>query len=607
MGGSSAGSWSDRDLPPGFGELAPVGSGSAGQVFRAYDEALNRTVALKLFAGQLEHDTAALAAFRHEAATLGRLSAHPGVVTVHSAGLTPSGRPWLCMQFVGGGALSKALRRDGPLSMPDALRTAALLADTLAWAHGLVPPVLHCDVKPANILLTGDGHPLLSDFGVSIWVGAGRSSVTVKGFTQAYAAPEVLFHGRFSPRSEVWSLAATLFEMLTGTPPFEQLPGEGTGAFIHRVGLGLPRDADLGLSGPLRSLLRRGLAVERDERWPTAAAFAAAIRDTQHRLGLPGTPTVPAPAPPPSHDVLVADAPPVHVSPPSAPPGSGAPVSPGPGEPASPGAGGGSPARPARGAADDDRPPPGERPPHPSQGRVPADGAGRDGSDGGRDGSDGRRDSSDGGRQTGTGPRRTVPHWWIPAAFGVLLVVTLVTLLVPRSRGPSTSSEPPLITGLVATAPSMLAGAEAPPAPTAAAPTPQAVGGGPQPPGPTAAPGRTRSALHAGQRMTPGQQLVSSNGRYVATLRSDGNLVMYPENPGPADVVWQSGTGGTNVAYATMNDVGDLRLYGADGATVYWSSGPQGSNAYLELRDDGELVICLEDGTVLWTRRSGSG
>ncbi|OHV41334.1 MULTISPECIES: protein kinase domain-containing protein [Pseudofrankia] len=596
MTGGSAGYRSDHDLPPNFRQLVPVGSGSAGQVYRAYDEALSRTVALKLFTGPLTDDPAALAAFRLECATLGRLSAHPGVVSVHSAGLTPGGRPWLCMQFVAGGTLSRALRRDGPLARAEALRIGALLADTLAWAHELTPPVLHCDVKPGNILLTGDGHPLLSDFGVSVWVASGRSSVTVKGFTQAYAAPEVLFHGRFSPRSEVWSLAATLFEMLTGAPPFEQLPGEGTGAFIERVGYGLPSDADLGLSGPLRTLLRRGLAVDREIRWPSAAAFAAAIRETQAMLGLPVTPAVPAPAPFPSDDVLVADAPAIHAAQPQPQPQpailAGRPMW-------------SNGSAPARGTAADDRPP------HPSQeparpGREP--GASGDGASGDGTGAAGQLAPDTAGRQPGTGPRRAVPHWWIPAAFTALVVVALTLMLVPRSRGPSTQSEPSLGTTLSASLPASAVPTSSPLAETETAPGPAAGGTLSQlPPSQAGQPGPAQAVLQPGQRMERGQRLVSGNGRFVAAMQSDGNLVVYSEGSGAVTPTWQSGTSGTSASYAAMRDDGDLVLYGDDGTTVYWSSGTHGSDVYLWMRDNGELVVCLEDGTVLWARRSGTG
>jgi len=666
-GGSRAGSWSDRDLPPGFSDLVPVGSGSAGQVFRARDDALSRTVALKLFTGSIEDDPAALAAFRLECATLGRLSAHPGVVSVHAAGLTPSGRPWLCMQFVERGSLARALRRDGPLPPAAALQTGVLLADTLAWAHALDPPVLHCDVKPGNILLADGGLPLLGDFGVSVWVAKGRSSVTVKGFTQAYAAPEVLFHGRFSPRSEVWSLAATLFEALTGAPPFAQLPGEGTGAFIERVGLGLPREAGTNLPEPLGSLLRRGLAVDRDDRWPSTAAFAAAIRETQASLGLLAAPTsgldagrvlasddradsgrggpspgrvrddghraqVPVAARAGAQRTPAPDAP--------APDASSAPQ-------ASPRTWVGNPLT-ARNTVDT------AGIGYAGQAEYPGDGGDGNGGGGPRAGGDigagGRSehpgpqpgapdDSPDGNgpstpdgaaRPVGATARRTMPHWWIPAGLALVVVVALALALVPRSRESSTLSEPARPTVLGG---STLASASATAGPTAStglselpdtpppsaqtAPQPSASGpqstlaasATPPPMPPSASPQATvtRAALHAGQRMEQGQRLVSANGRYAATLRSDGNLVIYAQDSGPASPAWESGTDGTEASYLLMRSDGDLVLYGADGTTTYWSSGTHTSNSYLEVRDDGELVICLEDGTVLWSRTSGRG
>jgi len=289
---------SDGDIPEGFGGLVRIGSGSGAHVYRAQDDNLNRTVALKLFTHYLADDPAAREAFRAECAATTRLSAHPAVVTVYSAGVTGGGRPWLCMQLAEGGSLAAALRA-GPWETAAALELIAAVADALAWAHALDPPLLHCDIKPGNILLTDRSAPLVADFGISAGIVPGRSSVTVDQFTQAYAAPEVLFDGHFSPASEVWSIAATLFEMLTGQPPFEQRPGEGAGAFIRRVGNGLPDDA-IGdaIPEPVRELLRQGLAVDRDSRIGTALAFASAVRAAQTALDLPATPTVKVPPPP---------------------------------------------------------------------------------------------------------------------------------------------------------------------------------------------------------------------------------------------------------------------------------------------------------------------
>src|SRR6185369_6250253 len=191
------------DFPPGFQDVSVVGTGAVATVYRAREEALDRVVAVKLFNNILAPG-GGRTEFARECATAARLAVHPGIVQVYSAGLTPGGRPYLCMRLVAGGSLATALT-GGPLPPERALSIGAVVADTLAWAHGLESPVLHCDVKPGNILLDEQESPLLGDFGISTRLGAGRSSVTVDQLTQSYAAPEVLFHGRYSAAAEVWS------------------------------------------------------------------------------------------------------------------------------------------------------------------------------------------------------------------------------------------------------------------------------------------------------------------------------------------------------------------------------------------------------------------
>ncbi|WP_203031008.1 protein kinase domain-containing protein [Frankia nepalensis] len=638
----------DVDLPAGFSGFTQVGAGSAGQVYRARDDTLGRPVAVKLFSGPVADDPAVLETFRRECAAVSRLSGHPGVVTVYSAGLTPAGRPWLCMQYVEGGPLSRVLR-SGPLPVAEALRAAVLIADTLAFAHSQDPPVLHCDVKPGNILLTGDGRPLLGDFGVAVWAGAGRSSVTVRGFTQAYAAPEVLYHGRFSPASEVWSLAATLFEMITGLPPFEQRPGEGTGAFIERVTAGLPGDATVGLAEPLRGLLSRGLAVDREARWPSAAAFAAAIRQTQAALGLPATPAGTDHRPPGG-----GGAGPL--------PWAGVRQAPAEPRPADPGP-----------AAD-----------------APASGEAASG-------------------EAAARKRRSVPHWWIPAALFSLLVLLAVTIpLLPRDgSAPDTTAggAPPAATstesstGLAGGA--TLSSPQVAPTPAATLPgepeissVPSGAGGeGPRTlvagdelvspdaryalridgdgrlvlrnaqgmgiwyagsdggspgsrlevteagrlvlssaagavlwdAGVSASPrarlrvtdagsavledggrqvwssGEARSMLHAGERLDPGQSLVSENGGNVAWLLRDGNFVVYRlgDDHGEANTTWSSGT--RDAGYLVLQPDGNLVLYDESGTRALWSTSTQGAGEYLWMRDDGSLVVCDVADAVIWS------
>ena len=286
-----------EDLPDGFSEPVLIGSGSGTKVYQVRDDVLGRLVALKLFGWPQAGDSRWRDRFLAECATATRLGAHPAVITVYSAGITPGGQPWLCMELAPHGSLAKALS-DGPVQLPRALQLAAVIADALAWAHALDPPVLHRDVKPGNILLAEPDRPLLADFGISASIGRGRSSVTADEFTPLYAAPEVLQSRRFGPASEVWCLTATLFEMVVGVPPFPLREGEGVGEYIARVRAGLPEAAiPADVAAPVAALLREGLAVDRAARPATVADFAARIRRVQQLLGQPVSAPAAASAP----------------------------------------------------------------------------------------------------------------------------------------------------------------------------------------------------------------------------------------------------------------------------------------------------------------------
>jgi hypothetical protein len=284
-----------RDLPAGFTQPRLVGAGAAARVFRVRDELLGRDVALKIYRDR-QTDAQARERFLNECHNAARLGAHPGVVSVHSAGVTAADHPWLCMELGTGGSLAQALAT-GPWEPARALRVMTVVAETLAWALRLDPPMLHRDIKPANILLSGADQPLVADFGIAGSIRNVRSSTNVQAFTQLYAAPEVLHSGRYSAASEAWSLTATLFELVTGRPPFPPVEDEGIGEYIDRVRAGLPAGAlPADLPADIAEILRRGLAVDRDERFPDAAALGAALRAAWAATGAPVNDPLPEPA-----------------------------------------------------------------------------------------------------------------------------------------------------------------------------------------------------------------------------------------------------------------------------------------------------------------------
>jgi serine/threonine-protein kinase len=206
-------------LIPGYVVEAVLGHGGMGVVYRARQCALDRRVAVKMllagpFASQQE-----LGRFRREIAALACLR-HPNIVQVYDAG-DVEGRPYFAMELVEGGSLAQKFA-----GTPQPARPAATLVSVLAWAVDVAHKngIVHRDLKPSNILLTADGTPKVSDFGLARRLG-GEDGLTRTGAalgTPSYMAPEQA-QGRadaVGPVADVYSLGAILYEMLTGRAPF---------------------------------------------------------------------------------------------------------------------------------------------------------------------------------------------------------------------------------------------------------------------------------------------------------------------------------------------------------------------------------------------------
>ena len=248
--------------------VAVLGSGAMGEVLRARDERLGRDVAIKRIKNVLgAMSTTFQVRFEAEARALAAL-AHPGVVQVFDLGLDGDD-PYLVMELIEGPTLRSVLAERGTLGPQEVCALGIQLARALEAAHAR--GILHRDVKPANVLRGPGGLWKLADFGVA---HVPDSDATISGQflgTPAYAAPESLTLGQFSPASDVYGLAATLYEAATGTRP----RGDAT---MHDLIIKADQPvidpanipASLGVLGPP---LAAGLALDPKMR-PSAAGFA---------------------------------------------------------------------------------------------------------------------------------------------------------------------------------------------------------------------------------------------------------------------------------------------------------------------------------------------
>jgi serine/threonine-protein kinase len=199
----------------------PVGRGGMGEVWRARDERLGRTVAIKLLADCAAEDPLAVTRFEREARIAARLH-HPHVVGVYDFGVD-GGRCFLVMEYVDGGTLADELRRSGPLPLDRFAALAGQTADGLAAAHR--QGIVHRDVKPSNVLVDGEGLVKIADFGIARLYSTQTAAETttagqVRG-TSMYVAPETALGRPTTSAADVYALGCSLYEMLTGRPPFQ--------------------------------------------------------------------------------------------------------------------------------------------------------------------------------------------------------------------------------------------------------------------------------------------------------------------------------------------------------------------------------------------------
>ncbi len=197
--------------------LEPVGSGGMADVYKAHDPKLDRIVAIKILHHKLATDAEFLKKFQQEARGAGRLT-HPSIVGIYDVG-NDGGRHYIIMEYVAGETLKDLIRREGKLPVMEALRIAREIAGALAHAHA--NNLVHCDIKPHNILVTSEGWVKVADFGIARAISS--STMTYNGNVVGsvhYFSPEQAKGTKITPKSDVYSLGVVLYEMLTGRIPF---------------------------------------------------------------------------------------------------------------------------------------------------------------------------------------------------------------------------------------------------------------------------------------------------------------------------------------------------------------------------------------------------
>ncbi len=251
-----------------------LGQGGFGAVYRATDEELGLRCAVK---ENLSLSPGSEKQFRREARLLATLR-HPNLprVTNH---FVIGAHQYLVMDFVEGEDSSSRLEQQGPLAEGEVLRWIEQVCSALIYLHALEAPIIHRDVKPANIKITPEGQAILVDFGLAKdWAAGDTTSTGAKGITPGFAPPEQYDLGHTDARTDVYALGATLYNLLTGL-----IPPDSVNRLIGAAALIPPGELRPGVSPHLVSAILRAMEVEAESRFQSAGEFALALADSSYR------------------------------------------------------------------------------------------------------------------------------------------------------------------------------------------------------------------------------------------------------------------------------------------------------------------------------------
>ncbi len=270
-----------------------LGQGGMGSVYQAVDENLGATVALK---ENLFTTDEYARQFRLEAVILANLR-HPNLPRVYDHFVLGEQGQYLVMDFIEGEDLRQRMERMGTILEDDAVNIGAAICDALYYLHSRKPPILHRDIKPGNVKITPEGHIFLVDFGLAkVYQGAGQATTTgARAMTPGYSPPEQYGTARTDPRTDIYSLGATLYAALCGV-----IPEDGLARAMDNAQLTPLRKRNPKISRRVSAAIEKAMAIDPSDRFQLAEEFKKALLSAKSKtMQIAGGYTV---APPPELD-----------------------------------------------------------------------------------------------------------------------------------------------------------------------------------------------------------------------------------------------------------------------------------------------------------------
>ncbi len=251
---------------------ARIGAGGMAEVYRGFDSVLNRTVAIKVLLPQFARDTSFVHRFRREAQAAARLN-QPNIVGVYDTG-ADDGTQYIVMEFIEGRTLAEFIGAGRSPTPVQAAEIAQKICDAIAAAHA--QGVIHRDIKPGNVMVTRDGTVKVMDFGIARMLGPETAPQTsaVLG-TASYLSPEQAQGTPVDARTDIYSLGAVLYELLTGRPPFM---GDSPVAVAYKQvneTPALPSSLNPAVPAPLDAVVMKALSKNPSNRYQSADEFSA--------------------------------------------------------------------------------------------------------------------------------------------------------------------------------------------------------------------------------------------------------------------------------------------------------------------------------------------